>query len=98
MVVGTLIIELHLPGTASLKEKRSIVKRLIARLHKQFTVSCGEVGLHDVWQSTTLGVAVVSTTAVHATHVLENVLGWIEYHRPDLVIVGHSMDTINFSL
>jgi len=66
MVVGTSIIELNLPGVQSLKQKRSVLKGLIARLHKTFNVSCGEVALHDAWQSAAIGVAVVSTSAAHA--------------------------------
>jgi hypothetical protein len=95
MVVGAGIIELQLPGTQSLKQKRSILKGLTARLHREFNVSCGEIGLHDAWQAAALGVAVVSTSAVHADNVLENVVGWIEENRPDLVVVGHSVEIIH---
>ena len=95
MVVGMGVIEIDLPGVRSLKEKRSILKGVIARLHKKFNISCGEVGLHDAWQSASLGVAVVSTSAVHAVNVLENAVGWLEVNRPDLVIVGHSIEIVN---
>lgn len=94
MVVGTSIIELNLPGVQSLKQKRSVLKGLIARLHKTFNVSCGEVALHDAWQSAAIGVAVVSTSAVHAQNVLENVVGWIEHNRPDLLVVGETLEII----
>jgi len=95
MVVGMSIIELRLPGVRSLKEKRSIIKGLIARVHKEFNVSCGEVELHDAWQSAALGVAVVSTAAAHAEAVLENVVSWIEVNRPDLTVVDHSVEIIH---
>lgn len=94
MVIGACIIELHLPGVRSLKEKRSIVKRLISRVHKEFNASCGEVALHDVWQSATLGVVVVSTSAAHAENILENVVRWIEANRPDLAVIDHSVEII----
>ena len=61
-----------LPGLGSLKQKRSSLKSLAARLHREFNVSAAEVGLHDVWQSSTLGVAVVSTAADHGERVLES--------------------------
>jgi uncharacterized protein YlxP (DUF503 family) len=95
MVVGTSLIELRLPGVRSLKEKRGILKSLIARVHREFNVSCGEVDLHDVWQAATLGVAVVSTAPPHAESVLENVVIWIEDNRPDVTVLDHSVEIIH---
>ncbi len=96
MVVGTCTIELHLPGIHSLKQKRSCLKSLTARLHKTFNVSAAEVGLHDVWQSSTLGASVTSTTAVHATQVLENMVLWIEQNRPDVMVVDYHVEIVHF--
>ena len=42
--MGLLTIELYVPGITSLKEKRGVVKPLIARLRKEFNVSVAEVG------------------------------------------------------
>jgi uncharacterized protein YlxP (DUF503 family) len=94
MVIGVTVIELHLPGARSLKDKRSSLKSLIARLHKEFNVSCGEVECHDLWQSAVIGVAVISTHSAHADRVLHNVVHWIEQHRPDLQVVDHSIEII----
>lgn len=91
-------MHLHLPGVASLKEKRSILKSLKARLHKEFNVAVSEVELHDAWQSAVLGMAVVSTTAVHAEQMLETILGWIEHNRPDLEVIDHQMEVIQAKL
>lgn len=55
MVVGVLQLELQLYSPQSLKEKRSIVRRLLARCRDRFPVSCAETGLHDPWQRTELG-------------------------------------------
>ncbi|HEC22963.1 MAG TPA: DUF503 domain-containing protein [Chloroflexi bacterium] len=95
MVIGTSMIELHLPGAHSLKDKRRILKSLMARLHKEFNVSCGEIELHETWQSAIIGVAVVSTEAPHANRVLNSVVNWIELHRPDLTVVDHTVEIIH---
>ena len=71
MVVLAATIDLHLPGVSSLKEKRGILKGLIARLHKTFNIAVAEVELNDVWQSAALGVAIVSTGGGHAQAKLE---------------------------
>ena len=94
MVVATCEIDLHLPGVKSLKEKRSILKGLIARLNKQFNVACAEVDLHDVWQSSVIGLAVVSTTVPHTQRMLETIVAWIEYNRPDITIAGYHIEVI----
>lgn len=93
MIIGVCTIELNLPGVASLKEKRSRLKSLKSRIHREFHVSAAEVALHDAWQSSTLGVAVVSTNASHAETVLENVVRWIEHNRPDLEVVDYAIET-----
>lgn len=97
MVILAATIELYLPGVASLKEKRGILKTLIARLHKQFNIAVAEVDLHDAWQSASLGAAIVSNSAPHAEAVLESVLGWIERNRPDLDIVTHTQEVIHIN-
>lgn len=59
MVVGVLRLELVVHGATSLKEKRSVVKKLIGRCRSRFPVSCAETGLHDFQQSAQLGFAAV---------------------------------------
>lgn len=95
MIIGTSLIQLHLPGIQSLKAKRGVVKSLTARLHREFNVSCAEVGLHDMWRSVEIGVAVVSNSAAHAQSVLDHVVGWIEIHRPDVQVVEHRVELIH---
>ncbi|WP_349258421.1 DUF503 domain-containing protein [Aggregatilinea sp.] len=96
MVVIAATIDLQMDGVESLKEKRSILKSMIARLHQTFNVGVAEVDLHDVWQSAALGVAIVSTDSRHAESVLEAVLGWIERNRPDVEIVDHTFEIIHY--
>lgn len=96
MVVLAATIDLDLPGVASLKEKRGILKTLIARLHKQFNIAVAEVDLNDVWQSAALGIAIVSTGSTHAEARLESVLRWIEHNCPHIEIVDHTFEVIHF--
>ena len=95
MVVATAVIELHLPAIHSLKQKRSALKSLIARLHREFNVSCGEVGHNDAWQSAAVGIAVVSNNAAHAAGMVDTVVEWIERNRPDLMVVDHTLEIIS---
>jgi uncharacterized protein len=94
MIIGASTLELYLPGVHSLKEKRGTLKSLIAQLQKKFNASVAEVGLHDVWQSASLGVSVVSTNRIHAEEMLENIAGWIERYRPDVDVIESTVETI----
>jgi uncharacterized protein YlxP (DUF503 family) len=92
MNVGVSVIQLYLPGSHSLKAKRSVVKSLTARIHREFNVSCSEVEHHDVWQSAALGVAMVSNDPAHIQQVMAHILSWIERNRPDVEIMDQSVE------
>ncbi len=97
MVIVAAIIDLHLPGMGSLKQKRSVLKSLIARLHREFNVGVAEVDLQDAWQSAAIGLAIVTNSAAHGESMLENVLRWIERNRPDVEIEDHTFEVIHVS-
>lgn len=92
MIIGTCRITFYLPGVASLKEKRSIVKSMLARLRNQFNLSTAEVDEQDTWQTAVIGIAVVTNSTRHANEVLQAALGWIEDNFPDALITRHEMD------
>jgi uncharacterized protein YlxP (DUF503 family) len=57
MLTATTRFDLRVPGCASLKAKRHVVKTLTAALRSTFNVSVAEVDHHDLWQRSTLAVA-----------------------------------------
>lgn len=73
MVVAMVGIGLHLPGCSSLKEKRGIIKALMARLRRDLNVSIAEVGDQDQWRHCQLGVAIVAGSEVGARKVAQQV-------------------------
>jgi uncharacterized protein YlxP (DUF503 family) len=72
VIVGVAVWELMLPGCASLKDKRQVVKSLKDRLHQRFNLSAAETGLLDVHDRAQLAVAVVSNDRKHAQQVLQS--------------------------
>jgi uncharacterized protein YlxP (DUF503 family) len=72
VVVGVAVWELMLPGCASLKDKRQVVKGLKDRLHQRFNLSAAETALLDVHDRAELAVAVVSNDRKHAQQVLQS--------------------------
>ena len=81
MFVGVLQVELAIPGSFSLKEKRHVLKGLLERLRRDFAVSAAEVDRQDVWNSAIVGVAFVSNDARHAESHLQKVLNALERAR-----------------
>ena len=77
MLIGVCTVDLHLPESGSLKNKRYIVKSLKDRIKKKFNVSISEIDYHDLWQRSLLGVAVVSQDAQFAHKVLSKVVDFI---------------------
>ncbi len=78
MIIGACTIDLYLPGVASLKEKRRWLKPLLNKLQREFKLAVAEVDKQDVWQSSRIGLAVVSNDTGHVYSVLERAVHWIE--------------------
>jgi uncharacterized protein YlxP (DUF503 family) len=78
MTIGLLTVELHIEEANSLKDKRQVLKSLLAHLRSEFNISATEVGDHDVWRTATVGIAVVATDGAYANQVLDKVLDHIE--------------------
>lgn len=60
MFVGVYRVEIFIPGAHSLKEKRSVLQSLKAKLG-QLGLAVAEVDGQDLWQRASLGVAAVSS-------------------------------------
>jgi len=76
--LGILSLDLHFPAAHSLKEKRSLLKSLLARLRNTFNVSVAEVGYQETWQRARLVVAVVSSNGIEAQKSLTAITSFVE--------------------
>lgn len=71
-------VECMLYEGQSLKNKRSILKRITAQLSQNFNVAIAELDYHDLWQRTKLGIVTVSNDTVHAEKVIQQALNMID--------------------
>jgi uncharacterized protein YlxP (DUF503 family) len=94
MFVGACRVTLHIPNSQSLKDKRQVVRSLLARLRNQFEVAAAEVDTQDLRQLATLGLAYVSSDAQHAEEVLDHAARYIESSRPDVEISDLQIDVL----
>jgi uncharacterized protein YlxP (DUF503 family) len=73
VVVGILRLTLAIPAAQSLKDKRSVVRRVIGRVRARFNVSMAEVDENDIWQRAVLAAACVSNDRAHVNAQLDKV-------------------------
>jgi uncharacterized protein YlxP (DUF503 family) len=94
MQVGSCVITLRLYGVASLKDKRSIVKSLLARLPDRYNVAAAEVAAQDSWQDAVIGVVTVANDAAIVHSTLERAVAWIEQHTPDASVEAYAIEML----
>lgn len=78
MIVGLCTVELLIPESHSLKEKRQVLQSLKTRLRDKFNVSVAEVGEQDLWQKAILGLACVANESAHVNQVLDQAVNLIQ--------------------
>jgi hypothetical protein len=78
MYVGAALVELHVHGSQSLKQKRGVVRSICARVRNRFNVSVAEVGGQDTWQRAVLGLSAAGGEAERVRVALERVVDFIE--------------------
>ncbi|MBV9097004.1 MAG: DUF503 domain-containing protein [Frankiaceae bacterium] len=71
MYVGTLQLDLLLGDVHSLKEKRSVVRPIVAELKRRYDVAAAEAGHTELHRRSIVGVALVSGDAAHCREVLD---------------------------
>jgi len=89
-----LTLQVQLPGCKSLKEKRSRLKPLIARIHKEFNVSAAELAQQDDWDSATIGCALISNDSQFIISFLQNIIHWLNKNWPDVMLVDDHIEII----
>ena len=95
MHIGVCRIMLHLPESASLKDKRQVSRSLSARIRNSFNVAVAEVEDHELWQRLTLAVCCVSTDSAHANEMVSKVVEFIEETRRDLELLDYATEIIS---
>jgi uncharacterized protein YlxP (DUF503 family) len=78
MVVGVCRITLMVPESHSLKDKRSVLRRIKDRTKLKFNVAIAEVGDQDAWQSAQLGFAVVANERGFVESRVDKIARFIE--------------------
>ena len=94
MTIGILSLHLHLFGCNSLKEKRSRIKPLLARLHREFNVSAAEMEQLDAWHETVIAIGLVSNDPAHTQRVLQAIPHWVEANFPNFSLIDDKLEML----
>ena len=87
MWTGTLEFDLLLDDVHSLKEKRSLVRPLVAELARRFAVSAAETGQLDLHRRAEVGIGIVAADRAHVVEVLDSAERLVAY-RPELQLLS----------
>jgi uncharacterized protein YlxP (DUF503 family) len=71
LFTGSVAFDLLLGDVRSLKQKRSLVRPLVAELRRKYDVSAAEAGHLDLHRRALVGVAVVAADRSHCVDVLD---------------------------
>lgn len=71
MWIGWLQVDILLGDVHSLKEKRSVVRPIVAELRRRFEVSAAETESLDLHRRAGIGVSVVAADRAHVVDVLD---------------------------
>ena len=74
MIIGSVRCECILYNAQSLKDKRAVIKSILARVKNQLNVTCAEVGFQDVWQRTEFIFVSVAAAKIPVEKELERAL------------------------
>lgn len=91
--VGTMTVDVHVPESDSLKDKRRHIHRLKAGLVKRVSCAIAEVDHHDLHRRIRLTLAVVSREAGDAERLLDAASRWL-HGDPSIEVIGESRDLI----
>ena len=78
MKIAVMSFRLHASWVHSLKEKRMIVKSLIARLQNRFHVSAAEIEEQDTHQIIMIGVAAIVPHNAMADSLMDEISQFVE--------------------
>ena len=87
MWIGWIEFDLLLGDVHSLKQKRSVVRPVVAELARRFSVSAAETGSLDLHRRAGVGVSLVAADARHVRDVLDEVERFVAA-RPEVELLA----------
>jgi len=93
MHVGIATIDLEVTDAMTLKDKRQVIRSLLARIRNTFNVSAAEVGHLNAHTLATLGIAAVANEKGYVEGLIAKVVNMIE-REPRALLLGYETEFV----
>ena len=80
--IGILYLELFIPESQSLKDKRHVIKSLKDKARQKFNVSAAEIGNLDKWQISVLAFVMAGNDQKHIDQSLQSIVQFAQSNYP----------------
>ena len=77
-----LAIELHIPMSHSLKEKRAVLRPVLDGLRNRHSVAVAETDYQDKWQRAEIGIVAISSSATLVAQVVDDAERFVKDRYP----------------
>ena len=91
MLIGTCRLELIIPESRSLKNKRQMLKSLKDRIRNKFNVSVAEIDHQVLWQRLTIDIAMVANEYSFIDRALSQILNLV-HSEPRINVIDYEIE------
>lgn len=88
MVIGLLALEIFLPYSQSLKDKRKVLNTLRDRVHSRFNAAFAELDYQDKWQRSRIGIVTLNSQKGFVDQVLQKICRDVEENLEGEVVLS----------
>ena len=78
MIIGLLTLEIYIPYSHSLKEKRKTLNKIRDRLKKKFNIAFAELSYLNKWQRSKIGLVTLNTQKSMIEKIFQKIVQEIE--------------------
>ena len=94
MHIGVLQFTVEIPYAKSLKDKRSVIKRMRERLRRSYNISIAETDDQDEWTLATFGITAAGSDIAIVNSLLDRILNTLQDWR-DATLADHRIEIIS---
>ncbi|MFH1201332.1 MAG: DUF503 domain-containing protein [Candidatus Omnitrophota bacterium] len=93
MTIGLLEVDIFIPESHSLKEKRMVLLSLKEKIRNHFNVSIIESANHDKWQRSSLVISNLGLNKSAVNSILSRVVNFLE-RNPRIQVIDYQLQEI----
>lgn len=93
MIIGVLRLEIYIPESNSLKQKRMVLSGIKTRIRNNFNVAVTQIGAEDKWQKSILAVVGVERDGRKMNALLSQVVNFL-FRCQQICLISQEMELI----